>query len=227
MNFEILVMSCDKYQKHTAELFNHCIEKYWANHPKVYYCTETIDNPYYETIKVNYPVEMWTRRVKESLEQIASDIVLVCPDDTFFRNYVNEKTLKKLCSYIDNKLIAINLEPPFDCYQVNEILSVRNPQGRWLTSFMPQLWNRKKLIELLKDKDLNPRQAEKLGVNSPYSFGIIATNLTDIDFGKKFGVYAYAITEGKWASEMIDFCKQENINIDFNELGFFVKKGGK
>lgn len=227
MSFKILVMSCDKYSKYTSELFHHCIEKYWTNHPKVYYCNETTDNPYYETFKVNYPVEMWTRRVKECLEQIDSDIVLVCPDDTFFRTKVNDKVIKKLCSYIDDKLIAINLEPPFDCTQVNEILAIRNPQGRWLTSFMPQLWNRKKLIEILTDKDLNPRQAEKLGVNSPYNFGIIATNLTDIDFGKRFGVYAYAITEGKWASEMIDFCKQENINIDFNELGFFVKKGGK
>ena len=227
MSLIILVMSCDKYSKYTSELFHHCIEKYWSNHPKVYYCNETTNNEYYETFKVNYPVEMWTRRVKECLEQIDTDIVLVCPDDTFFRAKVNDKVIKKLCTYIDNKLIAINLEPPFDCYNVNEILSIRNPQGRWLTSFMPQLWNRKKLIELLNGKDLNPRQAEKLGANSPYTFGIIATNLTDIDFGKRFGVYPYAITEGKWATEMIDFCKQENIEIDFNELGFFVKKGGK
>ena len=227
MSLSILVMSCDRYSKYTSELFHHCIEKYWEHHPKVYYCNETIDNEYYETFKVNYPVEMWTRRVKECLEQIDTDIVLVCPDDTFFRTKVNDKVIKKLCTYIDNKLIAINLEPPFDCYNVNEILSIRNPQGRWLTSFMPQLWNRKKLIELLNGKDLNPRQAEKLGVNSPYTFGIIATNLTDIDFGKRFGIYPYAITEGKWATEMIDFCKQENIEINFNELGFFIKKGVK
>lgn len=227
MSLSILVMSCDKYSPHTSKLFNHCIEKYWTNHPKVYYCNETVDNPYYETFKINYPVEMWTRRVKECLEKIDSDIVLVCPDDTFFRKEVNDKVIDKLCSFIDNKLIAINLEPPFDCYQVNEILNIRNPNGRWLTSFMPQLWNRKKLIELLQDKDLNPRQAEKLGVNSKYTFGIIATNNVDIDFGKRLYVYPYAITEGKWATEIIDFCKQENIEIDFNALGFFVGKGVK
>ena len=220
-------MSCDKYSKYTTELFHHSIEKYWENHPKVYYCNETVDNPYYETIKVNYPVDKWTQRVKEALEQIDSDIVLVCPDDTFLRNKVNDKVIKKLCTYIDNKLIAINLEPPFDCYNVNEILSIRNPQGRWLTSFMPQLWNRKKLIEILKDKELNPRQAEKIGKDLPYTFGIIATGEKDFDFGKRFGTYAYAITEGKWAKEIIEFCKQENINIDFSELGLFTKKGDK
>ena len=225
MSFEILVMGCDKYSKYTNDLFHHCIEKYWSNHPKVYYCTETLANPYYETFLVNYPVDEWTKRLCECLKRLDSKIVLVCPEDTFFRKQVNYKVINKLCSYIDDKLIAINLEPPFDCTQVNEILAIRNPQGRWLTSFMPQLWNRKKLIEILEGKSLNPRQAEKLGVNLPYNFGIIATNTTDIDFGKRFGVYPYAITEGKWAKEMVEFAKQENIEIDFSELGFFIGKG--
>jgi len=223
MTLSILVMSCDRYSKYTSELFHHCIEKYWEKHPKVYYCNETIDNQYYETIKINYPVEKWTRRVKESLEKIDTDIVLVCPDDTFFRTKVNDNVINKLCNYIDDKLIAINLEPPFDCQQVNEILAIRNQKGRWLTSFMPQLWNRKKLIEILTNKDLTPRQAEKLGANLPYNFGIIATNLIDVNFGKKMFVYPYAITEGKWALEIVAFCKQENIEINFNELGFFER----
>lgn len=54
-----------------------------------------------------------------------------------------------------------------------------------------------------------------------FNYGIITTNNTDIDFGKKKGIYPYAITEGKWAREMVDFCKNENIEIDFSELGLF------
>ena len=224
MSLSILVMSCDRYLKYTSELFYHCIEKYWKSHPKVYYSTETIDNHYYETIKIDLGVDKWTKRLNETLRQLDTDIVLVCPDDTFFRNKVNDKVIKKLCSYIDNQLIAINLEPPFDCFQVNEILSVRNPQGKWLTSFMPQLWNRKKLIEITDNVELSPRQAEHLGKATHYNFGIIASGTKDIDFGKKPNVYPYAITEGKWAKEIVDFCKQENIEIDFSELGFYVRK---
>ena len=93
-----------------------------------------------------------------------------------------------------------------------------------MTSFMPQLWNRKKLIEILEGVSCNPRQAEKLGKGLPYNFGIIATTNTDFDFGKKPNVYPYAIVEGKWAREMIDFCKQEGVEIDFSELGFFERK---
>lgn len=220
MSFEILVMSCDRYAKYTSELFNHCLEKYWSNHPKVYYCLETSDNPYYETIHSNYPVDKWSLRLVAALEQIKSKVVLVCPDDTFFREQVDEKTIEKLSTYIDDRLIAINLEPAFDGFQVNEILTIRDRTKKWLSSMMPQLWNREKLIEIIGNKELSPRAVEHIGNGTPYNYGII-TSTKYINFGKIKGVYPYAITEGKWAREMIDFCKQEEIEIDFSGLGFF------
>ena len=63
-------------------------------------------------------------------------------------------------------------------------------------------------------------KVENIGTNTPYNYGIINSNKY-FDFGKKVGIYPYAITEGKWAREIIDFCKQEQIEIDFSELGFF------
>ena len=221
MSFKILVMSCDRYAKYISDLFHHCIEKYWSNHPQVYYCLETSDNPYYKTINSNYSVDKWSLRLVESLKQINSKVVLICPDDTFFRKQVNHKVIEKLSSYIDDKLIGINLEPAFDGFQVNEILTIRDSGKKWLTSMMPSLWNKDKLIELIGGRELSPRQVEKIGTNTPYNYGIITTNNIDIDFGKKKGIYPYAITEGKWAREMVDFCKNENVEINFSELGFF------
>ena len=221
MSFKILVMSCDRYAKYTSELFHHCIEKYWSNHPQVYYCLETSDNPYYKTIHSNYSVDKWSLRLVECLKQINSKVILVCPDDTFFRKQVNYKVIEKLSTYIDDKLIGINLEPAFDGLQVNEILTLRDSSKKWLTSMMPSLWNKEKLIELINGRELSPRAVEKIGTNTPFNYGIITTNNIDIDFGKKKGIYPYAITEGKWAREMVDFCKNENIEIDFSELGFF------
>lgn len=221
MSFKILVMSCDKYLPYTSELFHHCMEKYWNNHPEVYYCLETLDNPYYKTIHSNYPVNQWSLRLVDALSKIKSKIVLVCPDDTFLRKQVNYKAIEKLSTYIDDKLIGINLEPAFDGIQVNELLTLRENNKKWLTSMMPQLWNKDKLIELIGGRELSPREVEKIGTNSKFNFGIITTDNVDIDFGKKKHVYPYAITEGRWAREIIDFCKQENIEIDFSSLGFF------
>ena len=221
MNFKILVMSCDRYLKHTGELFHHCLEKYWKDHPEVFYCLETSDNPYYKTIHSNYSVDKWSLRLIQALEEIDSDIVLVCPDDTFFRKEVNSEVINKLATYIDDKLIAINLEPAFDGYQVNEILTIRDSTKKWLSSMMPQLWNKRKLIELIGCRELSPRAVEKLGTNTRFNFGIITTNNTDVDFGKIKHVYPYAITEGRWAKEIVEFCKKEEVEIDFSELGFF------
>lgn len=49
---KILVISCDKYGD-TFEPFHHCMEKYWPDHPEIFYSTETVKNPYYETICKN------------------------------------------------------------------------------------------------------------------------------------------------------------------------------
>ena len=38
---KILVCSCDK-NNDLWELFYHCMEKYWPDHPEVIYSTETV-----------------------------------------------------------------------------------------------------------------------------------------------------------------------------------------
>lgn len=68
---------------------------------------------------------------------------------------------------------------------------------------------------------MSPRETEHLGKDVPYSFGIIATGQQDFDFGKRPHIYPYAIVEGKWAREMVEFCEKEGIKIDFNKLGFY------
>lgn len=52
---KILVCSCDK----NVDLFlpfHHCMEKYWPTHPEIIYSTESVDNPYYRTVRKNYPL---------------------------------------------------------------------------------------------------------------------------------------------------------------------------
>ena len=75
---KILVLSCDKNTE-LFEPFRHCLEKYWPNHPEVYYLMNTIRNPFYKTICIDYPLEEWTKEVRECLEQI--------PDNQIMLNY--------------------------------------------------------------------------------------------------------------------------------------------
>ena len=73
---KILVTSCDKNDD-TYEAFHHCIEKYWPKHPEVIYSTETKVNPYYKTICKDYPLNLWTRRMRETLAEINDDRILL------------------------------------------------------------------------------------------------------------------------------------------------------
>ena len=62
---KVLVLSSDKNED-TFEPFHHCIEKYWKDHPEIIYSMETKQNPYYKTICKNYPIELWTKRIRET-----------------------------------------------------------------------------------------------------------------------------------------------------------------
>ena len=66
---KIVVFSCDNC-KDTFIPFHHCLEKYYPDHPEVIYITETIKNPYYKTICKNYPLDLWTKKIREALKEI-------------------------------------------------------------------------------------------------------------------------------------------------------------
>ena len=81
---KILVLSCDKNED-LFKPFYHCIEKYWPNHPEIVYSTESVVNPFYKTISLNYDLEHWTDRVRETVKQIDDDYILFMVDDIFIR----------------------------------------------------------------------------------------------------------------------------------------------
>ena len=80
---KILVLSCDK-DIDIFDAFHHCMEKYYPNHPEIIYATESVNNPYYKTICKNYPLNKWTRRIRETLEEIPDNEILIMIDDVFY-----------------------------------------------------------------------------------------------------------------------------------------------
>ena len=73
---KIAVLSCDKNEE-TFAPFHHCMEKYWPGHPEVIYHTNGIINPYYKTIMVPEDLSHWTKGVREFLNQIDDEIILI------------------------------------------------------------------------------------------------------------------------------------------------------
>ena len=106
---KILVCSCDKNED-TFYPFHHCIEKYWADHPEVIYKTETIRNPYYKTITLNYNISKWTRGIRETLNQIDDNAILLMIDDCFIRKPVDTKRILYAADHLTGNIACFNFE---------------------------------------------------------------------------------------------------------------------
>lgn len=98
---KVVVLSNDKNTE-LFEPFHHCMEKYWPDHPEVIYCMETIENPYYKTICKNYPLNQWTKRVRETLEEIDDNQIIIMMDDLFIRTKVDVERI----NYLDRKSVV-------------------------------------------------------------------------------------------------------------------------
>lgn len=215
----IVVTSCDK-NKDTFYAFNHCIEKYWKNHPKIIYITETIKNPYYETINVNLPVELWTKRIREALKQIKDTKILLMADDLFIRNYVDEKRLLQAEKLVKGNIALVNLEKCFNeaDKEVCEGFKMRTKGSPYELSLMCGIWNKNKLLKVL-EKDTNCWDIEEAQDTKGYDYLINGG-----DFIIDFGYVAFkhcGLKRGKWCKEIIPFFEKEGLKVNYDKRGFF------
>lgn len=216
---KIVVTSCDK-NKDTFYAFHHCIEKYWEKHPEIIYITETIQNPYYKTINKDYPIELWTKRIREALEEVEDDKILLMADDLFIRNKVDTKRLQQAEELVKNNVALVNLEK---CFNENDKeiapgFKMRTKGTPYEISLMCGVWNKKKLLDVLS-KDTNCWDIEESQDTKGYDYLINGGDYI-IDFGYKTWQHC-GLKRGKWCREIIPFFEKENIKIDYEQRGFY------
>ena len=213
---KILVCSCDA----NADLFypfHHCLEKYWKNHPEVIYSTESIDNPYYRTIKRNYPLSSWSKRIRETLEEMDDRCVLVMVDDVFIRKEVDLKRIQEAEESLRGNIALINFEKAFDqTYDIGKGFGLRVAGASFAVSIMCGLWDREKLIDILSE-DMTPWQVEERQPTKGYDF-CINTGDYIIDWGYRNFQY-FGVHGGKWCWEVVPFFLEERIDIDLTLRG--------
>lgn len=216
---KILVLSCDKNED-IFEAFHHCIEKYYPKHPEIIYATESIKNPYYKTICKNYPLERWTVRIREALKEIEDRELLVLIDDIFIRKEVDVKRIEYARSILKGDIACINFEKSWDDRDIETEyvgFKQRRRGSRYEVSIMCGLWDRDKLIEVLEgEKD--PWSVEEIGDGKGYRY-LINSGDYIIDWGyitfRPTGLF-----KGKWGCNIVDFFKEEGIEMDFSKRGF-------
>lgn len=215
----VLVLSCDKNED-LWQPFHYCMEKYFPNHPKVIYKTETLTNPYYETIQKNYPLNMWTKGIRECLDEIDDEHILLMMDDIFIRKEVDIVRISNLLDLLKIKHTAnINFEKSFDRkdkYVLNGIKK-RSPGGKYSVSLMCGLWNKSALKKILSE-DVSPWEAEERNKTYGYDFYINDGDFI-IDWGYTYSNYA-GVQKGKWCLEAKEFFDKEGVDIDYGKRGF-------
>lgn len=216
----ILVLSCDKNDD-LFEPFHHCMEKYYPEHPEIIYATETIKNPYYRTISIDYPLELWTKRIRETLTQINDKQILLMIDDIFIRNPVDIKRIEYARSILKGNVALINFEKVFNKEDKECGLNgfkMRKKGSEYELSLMCGLWDKEKLINILQ-KDSDPWTVEYNQDTKGYDY-LINSGDYIIDWGYKT-FHSVGVMKGKWAREVIPFFEKEGIKIDYSRKGFY------
>ena len=216
---KILVCSCDKNEDIWYP-FKHCIEKYYPNHPEIIYTTETKQNSFYKTICKNYPLEKWTKRIRETLKEIDDNQILLMIDDIFIREPVDTERIDYARANLKGNIACFNFEKVFNPNDEESGLKgfkIRQKGSEYELSLMCGLWDRDKLIDVLSD-DSNPWDVEYKQNTKGYDY-LINSGDYIIDWGYKTFNYV-GLYKGKWARKVVDFFKKEGIEIDYEQRGF-------
>lgn len=221
-NITIVVASCDN-NFDLFEPFHYCMEKYWPDHPKIVYSTESINNPFYKTEPHNYKLQDWAYRIRDVVENIETAFILFMVDDIFIQKPVDTQLIESLTSLFSNKTAAINFEFKFDKNDTlkNNLVSIRSLNGRYKTSMMCQLWCKDKLIEVLSQGG-DPWQVEQYNNHLNYEY-LISNEGDFIFWGKKKGAdwKNWGLFHGRWSKQAKNFFDSENYIIDYSKRGFY------
>ena len=204
---KILVVSCDKYKVCWKPFFT-LLNKYYPNHPDCYLVCETEKCEYCNTINIDD--SSWTFRLRKALEKIKDDQVLVMLDDFFIRKPVDEERINSI-RFTDD-IISYNFELEYrePALSLREWDIQKNNQY-YLNSCQPTVWNRKLLIDRLKE-DQSPQEWETTMVNSPYIHFINNKDLIiDIGYRHQPLDIGWGITRGKITRECLDFLESEGL----------------
>lgn len=198
MMFSVIMMSCDKYKCLTSA-FNHCMDKYYPNHPNIEYV---------------YGNKEWTIRLREKLENMTEDYILFMLDDMLIRQPVREDLIEDAIKVLDEdkKVAVVNFEKnyrPANNYSENWLEQKQNQM--YLCSCQPSIWRRIALIDNLK-KDENAWSWELTRVSNDWKY-LINKDVDIINIGRTNDLN-WGIARGKITNEFKEFLIDENIYSD-------------
>lgn len=164
----IVLNTTDKYCDLWDTWYYHF--KRWKHNYPVYFLNERLDVPYDVTqIKVDIPeVDLWTKKLRESLKQIPEDEVLVMLEDHWIAKPFEKGEFELIYGLFQRlDADAMRISPPSSLTSTElfqgDVRSL-TPNSKYLISHDPNMWRKKTLLECL-DVDESPWDNEIKGTN--------------------------------------------------------------
>jgi len=216
---DVVIMSSDGYSD-CWHPFYMLKDRYWSNCPyKTYMVTETKNCEYFDTIKKQ---GAWTKRLREALQELDSEYVLLMLEDYFIHSKVDIKRIEQCLNDIKlTNAIVYNFEFKYrQGVELNNRYDIQLNNQHYLNSTQPSIWNRQRLIERL-DKEQTAQEWELTKIDSEYIHLINNTNNKIIDTGYDLSHKPWGIVQGKWSRETKELFDKEGIKIDYEKRGFY------
>lgn len=225
-DFAIVIFSCDKNDD-LWPVFNHCLNKYWKDHPITYMFTETKKCDLFKTINFDIPLEKWSLRMRQSLGMVKENKILFICDDVFLKEKVNTKKLKEALELLKDDVASIQLElsiSKFDVKTEHKGFRRKTAYSPYKVSFFCGLWQRDKLIDIL-DGEKNPWVKENTADPKNYTYYQISGEKILSWFNDSTG-HNGAIKFGDWQNGIYDFLEKEGLEdeVDFSRRLFVAQR---
>lgn len=172
---------------------------------------------------------LWGQRMLWGLEKVETELIIVLQEDFFIKGPVNHSKIEEMIDYmLTNKEvkcfhftpIKIRSSSPFVLPNVLEI----GYNTSYRVSAQPAIWRTEELKTIIKDS------------YTPWQFEVIGSKVsgkqktTYLMYGKDYletnPIYPYVATgilKGKWNKEVVPLFKENGININYNERGFYKR----
>ena len=230
MNYSVLFLTCDKNED-LWEPFFYLFKKYWPQYSgTVYINTETKSFSYKD---VNICVlnhfygknDRWAKRLKDCLNSIKDDYVILILDDFFFSDFVDHKEVLKCIKYMDdnNDIACFSYWTSQGKVVRNEFekYGLKDKKARYRINLQIALWRRKTLIKFIRNHE-NPWTFETMGTRrcARYKERVYHLNYnTPMVFKYPVGG---VLAGGKWRDpQAIELIKKEELSIDVSQRGLY------
>lgn len=168
-NLAILISSCDNHSFLWKGWWHYFSQ--WEHNYPVYFLTEIKDVPFpVKTIKINIKdINLWTKRIRESIEQIPEDdIFWLCEDFWFSRMKDFDKIYKTFKTLDADALRIRRIKSKYTTlhdtmFKINgTIIKKLDQHSKYLIAYSPNIFKKSFLLECLK-YDENPWRNETVG----------------------------------------------------------------